>query len=91
LLASPLRADPPSAAIFVTPNCEGATMNSATLGGDIFSDGDDTLTARGVVFSLTSVNADPQIGGTGVIKVVARGAATGVLTGDINPDGIAAI
>ncbi len=43
--------------------------NTASLGGMVSSDGGDPLIQRGVVFSRTSVNADPLIGGTGVTNL----------------------
>ncbi len=41
---------------------------SATLGGDVTSDGGATVTERGVVYSITSTNSNPEIDGTGVTK-----------------------
>jgi len=43
--------------------------NSATLGGDVTADGGATVSERGVVYALSSVNTDPLIGGTGVVQV----------------------
>ena len=45
----------------------GAT--SATLGGEVTADGGATVSARGVVVSLSSANTDPRIGGAGVSQV----------------------
>ena len=42
---------------------------SATLGGNVTSDGGAIVTERGVVYSIASTNNDPQIGGTGVTKI----------------------
>jgi len=39
---------------------------SASLGGDITDDGGASVTERGVVYSITSTNDTPEIGGTGV-------------------------
>ena len=41
---------------------------SATLGANVTRDGGNTITERGVNYSLTSVNPNPQIGGTGVTE-----------------------
>lgn len=59
------------------------TTSGATLGGNVTSDGGAPVTERGVVFSLTSVNGDPVIGGTGVTKVTASG-TTGIFTANIS-------
>ena len=48
------------------------TANSATLGGEVMAS-EATVTERGVVYSITSANATPQVGGTGVTKVSASG------------------
>ena len=62
-----------------TPLKTGITSNSAILGGNVASDGGLTITERGVVISLTSVNNDPLIGGTGVTKLTTPG-TTGFFT-----------
>ena len=62
-----------------TPLKTGITSNSAILGGNVASDGGLTITERGVVISLTSVNNDPLIGGTGVTKLTTSG-TTGFFT-----------
>ncbi len=41
---------------------------SATLGGNVTADGGASITERGVVYAITTTNADPLIDGTGVIK-----------------------
>jgi hypothetical protein len=50
------------------PTSSAITSNTATLGGEIIAS-DFPLSGRGVVYSITSTNAAPQIGGTGVVKV----------------------
>src|SRR5438105_15870588 len=54
------------------------------LGANLTATGGATITARGVVYSLTSTNANPQIGGTGVTNVVDASTATGVFTENIS-------
>ncbi|MDH4452523.1 MAG: FG-GAP repeat protein [Verrucomicrobiota bacterium] len=49
------------------------------LGGNVIADGGSIITERGVVYSATVTNADPLIGGTGVIKVSGIG-TIGVFT-----------
>ena len=62
-----------------SPTSTGISGNGATLGGNVTSDGGSTISERGVVHSLTSANANPLIGGTGVTKSTATG-TTGVFT-----------
>lgn len=52
---------------------------SATLGGNVTAAGSATVTATGVVWSVTATNAAPTIGGTGV-TVVAIGSGTGAFS-----------
>ncbi|MBX7207486.1 MAG: choice-of-anchor D domain-containing protein [Verrucomicrobiaceae bacterium] len=54
-------------------------FRSATLGGTVASDGGSAITERGVVYSLASANANPQIGGVGVTKLSTSG-TTGTFT-----------
>ena len=63
-----------------TPTSATVTYTSVTLGGTITADGGATLTERGVVFAFASTNANPQIGGTGIIKQATSGTTTGVFT-----------
>lgn len=62
-----------------SPTSASITHAAATLGGDVTSDGGATVTERGVVYSATSANANPLIGGSGVVKLVASG-TTGSFT-----------
>ena len=62
-----------------TPTSSGITGTGATLGGNVASDGGAAISARGVVYSVTSINNNPQINGTGVHKVTTAG-TTGVFT-----------
>ena len=55
------------------------TNNSATLGGNVTSDGGSTVTGRGVVWSQTSLNSNPEIGGANVTNITGTG-TTGVFT-----------
>ncbi len=60
------------------------TGNSATLNGNVTSDGGTALTDRGFVYSLSSEAADPIIGGPGVIQVAnagQTGAFSSIITG----------
>ena len=73
---------PPSV---TTPTISSITNTSAVLGGNVTSDGGQTITERGVLYALTSVNSNPQLGGTGVTKVTATG-TTGAFT--VNATGL---
>jgi hypothetical protein len=70
----------------VSPTSTSVTGNGATLGGNVTSDGGSTITERGVVYSITSNNDNPFIGGTGVTKVLGTG-TTGTFT--VNVTGLA--
>ncbi|RZK55607.1 MAG: hypothetical protein EOO59_10445, partial [Hymenobacter sp.] len=52
------------------------TSTSAFLGGNAMADGGATVTERGVLYSVSSTNATPVIGGTGVTKFP-NGSGTG--------------
>lgn len=69
-----------------SPTSADITASSATLGGDVTSGGGSAITERGVIYSLTSVSNDPQIGGLGVTKITTSG-TTGVFT--VNVSGLA--
>ena len=56
---------------------------SATLGGNVTSDGGGTVDARGIVYSLASENVNPQIGGTGVTQV-SIGSSTGTFSQSVS-------
>jgi uncharacterized delta-60 repeat protein len=53
---------------------------TATLGGNVTSDGGSPITERGVVFARTADNGDPLLGGTNVIKKVEGQTTQGVFT-----------
>ena len=64
----------------VTTTAASAIANtSATLAGEVTDDGGATVANRGIVYSQTSENADPVIGGTGVV-VDNNGTGTGVFS-----------
>jgi hypothetical protein len=64
-----------------SPTSTSITATTATLGGNVTADGAAAITERGVVYSLTTANSDPLIGGVGVTKVTGSG-TTGVFTVD---------
>jgi len=62
-----------------TPTSANVTATTATLGGDVSSDGGAAITAIGVVYAPTAVNYNPQIEGAGVGAATGTG-TTGVFT-----------
>lgn len=65
------------------PTSANAAATTATLGGRALTDGGSALTERGVVYAPTATNADPQIGGNGVVQVAEGNNITGVFTVDV--------
>ncbi|MGI4862597.1 MAG: beta strand repeat-containing protein [Janthinobacterium lividum] len=55
--------------LVLTSEAENITASSATLGGGVADDNDGTVTSQGVVYSVSSTNATPAIGGAGVTQV----------------------
>jgi hypothetical protein len=63
------------------PSATAITDTLATLGGNVTGDGGASVSARGVVYALTSANTNPQLGGTGVTALATTG-TTGAFTVD---------
>ncbi|MCX8497344.1 MAG: sulfatase-like hydrolase/transferase [Akkermansiaceae bacterium] len=61
----------------------GSTAGTATFNGTVSSDGGATVTARGFVYSITSTNSAPTIGGTGVATVANGSGGTGTFTASV--------
>ncbi|WP_347923007.1 choice-of-anchor D domain-containing protein [Pontimicrobium sp. SW4] len=57
-----------SVPIVTTTTASNISTTSATIGGNVTSDGGDTVSERGVVYAITSTNNNPTIGGIGVTK-----------------------
>ncbi len=70
-----------------TPTQASITSSTATLGGNVTSNGGAAITERGVVYAITATNSNPQINGTGVTKLTSAG-TTGVFT--VNATGLSA-
>ena len=66
-----------------SPIFTNLTDTTVKLGGNVTLDGGTSVTARGVLYAPTSVNSNPQVGGTGVINVPAGG-TTGVFTVNVS-------
>ena len=73
----------PGAPTVTAPVSTSLTAITATLGADVIGDGGSPVTARGVVYAPTAVNADPLIGGSGVTDAPAAG-ETGTFTVDVS-------
>lgn len=72
--------DTPTSPTLNTPTASSVTTTTATLGGTITSNGGDPITERGIVWSITSLEANPTIGAANVTKVVGSGTAVGSFT-----------
>ena len=72
---------PPSA---ITSAATDITGSSVTLNGDVTSIGSTAVLERGWVYAVTTINADPEIGGTGVTKVAEGGTSLGVFSQTIS-------
>lgn len=70
-----------SAPTVTTPTFTAITSTSATLGGNVTSDGAAAITARGVVYSSTNTN--PMLGGAGVLSET-TGGTTGAFTVNVS-------
>ena len=76
-----------TAPTITTPTQSSVTTTTATLGGDVTADGGASITARGVVYAQTSLNANPQLGGGNVTNLPHGSNSTGVFT--VNAAGLA--
>ena len=65
-----------------SPTATNVAVTTATLGGNVASDGQVAITERGIVYAITSINGNPQLNGNGVTKVTTTG-TTGVFTIDV--------
>ena len=79
-LTAPVSNTPPTV---TTTTASSIAANSATLGGNVTNDGGASVTERGVVYAISALNADPEVGGANVTKV-ANGAGTGVFSAPIS-------
>ena len=66
-----------------TPSSASVSSSTATLGGNVTNDGGAVLSARGVIYSQTAINSNPQIGGVGVTNVPTSG-TTGIFTVNVS-------
>jgi hypothetical protein len=73
----------PAAPSVDTPTAVNVTATTATLGGNVSSDGGAPITGIGVVYAPTAVDSAPQIGDVGVSIAFGIG-TTGAFTVDVN-------
>ena len=59
----------PPAVAGATPSYDTLTNTAVSVSSEVTADGGSVITERGFVFSLTSVNSNPEIGGTGVTSI----------------------
>jgi hypothetical protein len=74
----------PAKPTITTTAASSIALTSATLGGNVTEDGSLTVTERGIVYSLSSANTNPQIGGTGVTKLAHTTGGTGSFSQSIS-------
>ncbi len=74
---------PPSIATLAVP-LSSIGQSSADASAEVTGDGGSALTARGFVYAPTSVNADPEIGGAGVIDSADASAEVGTYSATLS-------
>jgi DNA-binding beta-propeller fold protein YncE len=71
-----------TAPLISSPTDTSITATTATLGGNVTSDGGSPITTRGILYAVTSANGNPQLGGANVVEVDVSG-TTGTFTTNI--------
>ncbi len=71
--------------ITVTANVVQLNVNYVTVGGNVFAEADAGITERGFLFSLSSVNPNPTLGGAGVTVQSVDGRAGAMVGGGAFP------
>lgn len=74
--------EPNSTATLTTTDTSDVSGSSATLAGNITDDGGASVTDRGIVYAITSENANPEIGGANVTQDT-NGSGTGIFSENI--------
>ena len=74
---------PPTVPTVDTPTAASVTATTATLGGNMSSDGGAAIIGVGVVYAPTAVGSNPQIGDPGVRTATGTG-TTGVFTVNVS-------
>jgi len=73
-----------TAPIITSPTANTIANTTATLGGNITNLGGTSLTGNGIVWSVSSTNANPTIGALGCTQVTGNATATGAFTINIS-------
>ncbi|MEI7908405.1 MAG: cadherin-like beta sandwich domain-containing protein [Verrucomicrobiota bacterium] len=68
------------------PSSTAVLSTTATLGGNVYNQGGAPITAYGVVLAATADNANPQLGGVGVVNLARSGSVIGPFT--VNASGL---
>jgi hypothetical protein len=66
-----------------SPTSASITSGSATLGGTVAADDGSIIQKRGILYAPTATNANPTLGGTGVIEVDDPAATLGTFTDSV--------
>ncbi|MGC4007288.1 MAG: FG-GAP-like repeat-containing protein [Pirellulales bacterium] len=73
---------PAAAPTLTAPTAANIGLTTATLGGTVAANNGAAITERGIVWSITTQNGNPQVGGANVVKLVAAG-TTGTFAIDV--------
>lgn len=60
-------------ALVSTPVSSAIGTTTATLGGEVSSDGNMPITERGIIYALSASNSNPQLDGAGVTRITETG------------------
>ena len=63
-------------ATVTSPTSSAVGTMTSTLGGNVTNDGAEIILERGIVYAVSSVNANPQLGGVGVTSSVSYNLVT---------------
>jgi hypothetical protein len=74
---------PPSVSSLAVP-AGTITRTSAEVSAEVTSDGGGTISAQGFVYAASSVNPNPQLGGTGVTTVPDSTTGVGLMSGSLS-------
>jgi hypothetical protein len=74
---------PPSVSSLAVP-AGTITRTSAEVSAEVTSDGGGTISAQGFVYAASSVNPNPQLGGTGVTTVPGSTTGVGLMSGSLS-------
>ena len=70
----------PTVPVVTSPTSTTINPTTESLGGNVTFEGGAPLSKRGILYSVTATNANPQLGGNSVTEVDDAAATTGVFT-----------